>query len=352
MKTRLVLLALMVFSITTLGIKVYSHCHDDGLWEDGMLDLIGWRRWETPQNPELVYYNIGLYDIEGLPSLANGDVSYGASQWTFIDHMGDRVKIEFRQGIRMARDIPALDGINYIDWGLIGYDPAELIQPAFTYNWPNPNNGYETIECDTVFNYYLSWVSHNSNSSAGHCIRNVATHEFGHWIYLKDVDYWQTPAYSEYTMCNTPQLNPHGTHKRESLECEDKWGAWYTYNQWRPGTAPQVMPLPSIETVSLDADITENRIFQAYPSPANPETWLPYELKSDTNLTLEISDSRGLLIRKIKLGNKPMGRYIEKDKAAYWDGKNENGETVASGIYYYSLMSRDFFMTGKVSIVK
>jgi hypothetical protein len=145
------------------GIKVHSHCHNDGVAEDGMAWLIGWRRWETPQNPELVYYNIGLNDIHGLPSLANGDVSYAASQWTLIRFNNSTVKIEFRQGVRMNRDIPALDGINFIDWGHIGYDPIDLIQPAYTYVWANPNDEYEIIECDTIFNYYLSWVELTPN---------------------------------------------------------------------------------------------------------------------------------------------------------------------------------------------
>jgi len=50
-------------------------------------------------------------------------------------------------------------------------------------------------------------------------------------------------------------------------------------------------------------------------------------------------------------GNKS-GMYTGRDKAAYWDGKNEAGEWVSSGVYFYSIKARDFTNTRKLVIVR
>jgi len=44
--------------------------------------------------------------------------------------------------------------------------------------------------------------------------------------------------------------------------------------------------------------------------------------------------------------------YTGRDKAAYWDGKNEAGEWVSSGVYFYSIKARDFTNTRKLVIVR
>ncbi len=82
---------------------------------------------------------------------------------------------------------------------------------------------------------------------------------------------------------------------------------------------------------------SEFRLLQNFPNPFNPETWLPYELASDANVTIQIYDSGGGLVRELNLGMQEAGSYIAKDKAAYWDGRNEIGETVASDVYFYAM---------------
>jgi len=81
----------------------------------------------------------------------------------------------------------------------------------------------------------------------------------------------------------------------------------------------------------------EFHLLQNYPNPFNPETWIPFKLAQDTSITISIYDTKGQLIRTISLGNKNAGIYTTKDKAAYWDGKDNLGEQVSSGVYYYTL---------------
>jgi len=89
-----------------------------------------------------------------------------------------------------------------------------------------------------------------------------------------------------------------------------------------------------------------------YPNPFNPETWIPYHLADNSPVTISIYNSKGQLIRTIGLGNKPAGVYIAKDKAAYWDGRDNAGETVSSDLYFYTLEAGKFRSTRKMVIVK
>ena len=61
---------------------------------------------------------------------------------------------------------------------------------------------------------------------------------------------------------------------------------------------------------------------------------------------------RGVVVRELKLGHKAAGVYTSRSRAAYWDGKNEFGEKVASGLYFYTLKAGDFSATRKMLIWK
>jgi parallel beta-helix repeat protein len=90
----------------------------------------------------------------------------------------------------------------------------------------------------------------------------------------------------------------------------------------------------------------------AYPMPANPDIWIPYQLGTDSNVVIRIHDLSGHLVRTFDLGHQPAGHYTSKDRAAYWDGKNEIGEEVASGIYFYSISADQFSATKKMVIAR
>ena len=93
-------------------------------------------------------------------------------------------------------------------------------------------------------------------------------------------------------------------------------------------------------------------LFFNYPNPFNPETWLPYQLAKPAEVTVTIYSADGRLIRMLALGHQSAGIYQSKSRAAYWDGKNELGEPVASGIYFYTLKAGDFTATRKMLIRK
>ena len=89
-----------------------------------------------------------------------------------------------------------------------------------------------------------------------------------------------------------------------------------------------------------------------YPNPFNPETWIPYQLSKDAHVTVRIYSVDGSLVRTIAIGNQAAGIYQTRSRAAYWDGKNDFGEHVASGVYFYTLTAGDFSATRKMLIRK
>ena len=96
----------------------------------------------------------------------------------------------------------------------------------------------------------------------------------------------------------------------------------------------------------------ETRLLANYPNPFNPETWIPYQLAKSAAVTLTIYDTRGVIVRKLSLGHQTAGYYNTRNNAAHWDGKNALGESVASGIYFYTLTAGDFTATRKMLIKK
>ena len=94
------------------------------------------------------------------------------------------------------------------------------------------------------------------------------------------------------------------------------------------------------------------QLLQNFPNPFNPETWIPYQLETSADVTLQIYDASGGIVRTLDLGFKGQGFYMTRSTAAYWDGRNNIGEQVASGVYFYSLNTPDFSGTRKMLILK
>ena len=107
-----------------------------------------------------------------------------------------------------------------------------------------------------------------------------------------------------------------------------------------------------LERLLLMLTPKETALLTNYPNPFNPETWIPYQLAKPTEVTLHIYAVDGTLVRTLSLGHKPVGIYQSRSRAAYWDGKNEVGEPVSSGIYFYTLTAGDFTATRKMLIRK
>ena len=96
----------------------------------------------------------------------------------------------------------------------------------------------------------------------------------------------------------------------------------------------------------------ETTLLPNYPNPFNPETWIPYRLAEDAFVTLTIYDQNGQVVRTLDVGHRIAAFYETRSKAIYWDGRNEFGEQVASGVYFYHLSAGDYSATRKMLILK
>ena len=107
-----------------------------------------------------------------------------------------------------------------------------------------------------------------------------------------------------------------------------------------------------LEQLLVSLTPKETGLLANYPNPFNPETWIPYRLAEDANVTLTIYDGSGQVVRTLDVGHRIASAYENRSKAIHWDGKNNVGEQVASGIYFYTLTAGDYSATRRMVILK
>ena len=107
-----------------------------------------------------------------------------------------------------------------------------------------------------------------------------------------------------------------------------------------------------LEQLLISLTPRETELLANYPNPFNPETWIPYRLAEDAFVTLTIYDSNGQVVRTLDVGHRIASTYESQSKAVYWDGRNDLGEQVASGIYFYHLSAGEYSATRRMVILK
>ena len=108
-----------------------------------------------------------------------------------------------------------------------------------------------------------------------------------------------------------------------------------------------------IESLLMPADGPMlTKLLPNYPNPFNPETWIPYQLSKDEEISIRIYNTAGEVIRTVFSGYRESGYYLTRDRAAHWNGRNDVGETVANGVYIYELTTPSFKKTRRMVILK
>ena len=111
---------------------------------------------------------------------------------------------------------------------------------------------------------------------------------------------------------------------------------------------PAVGDAPSnIQQIPLETVLLSN-----YPNPFNPETWIPYQLSRASDVKITIYNTRGVVVRELVLGHQKVGYYMTRNRAAHWDGKNNIGERVATGVYFCTFKAGNFTASRKMLIRK
>ncbi len=118
------------------------------------------------------------------------------------------------------------------------------------------------------------------------------------------------------------------------------------------GSAKYLRAIALLESILGASRPKETTLLANYPNPFNPETWIPYHLANASKVHITIYDVGGTVIRQLDLGHQSEGYYINQSRAAYWDGRNNAGERVASGIYFYQFEADNVSLLRKMIILK
>ncbi len=124
---------------------------------------------------------------------------------------------------------------------------------------------------------------------------------------------------------------------------------------WRAESDGSTLYLRSIallESVLATRRPDKTHLLPNYPNPFNPETWIPYHLANPSQVQITIYDTRGTVVRHLDLGHQQAGYYTSRSRAVYWDGCNDIGEKVSSGIYFYQLQTDRTSLLRKMLILK
>ena len=139
---------------------------------------------------------------------------------------------------------------------------------------------------------------------------------------------------------------------RLTIEVRDTTGALIRTLQHEISVADVHRAFTELRLTPADLIPKRTVLLANYPNPFNPETWLPYQLANDAEVTIRIYSAAGQLVRHMDLSFQQAGYYIGKSRAAYWDGRNDFGERLASGIYFYQLNTAESSTTRKMVIRK
>ncbi|MDE0301479.1 MAG: T9SS type A sorting domain-containing protein [Candidatus Poribacteria bacterium] len=117
------------------------------------------------------------------------------------------------------------------------------------------------------------------------------------------------------------------------------------------GTPPFGVDPIELKVTTLGS-VKRTALFQNYPNPFNPETWVPYRLAVDAPVDLRIYNVQGKLVRELNFGIQEAGSYRTQESAAYWDGRDQFGEVVSSGMYFYTIQAGAFQATRRMLVLK
>jgi hypothetical protein len=120
---------------------------------------------------------------------------------------------------------------------------------------------------------------------------------------------------------------------------------------WRPCECGWIEDSISTSSTSLDQKILTIPVYyileQNFPNPFNSQTTISYKLKRSTQIELKVFNQLGQLIKVLSHGFQTSGLY-----SVMWDGKNETGNDVGSGIYYYRLKTDDYVLVKRMTLNK
>ncbi len=128
-----------------------------------------------------------------------------------------------------------------------------------------------------------------------------------------------------------------GTQKQVRIECDGAKATWHHDDD-------DATPAKSAD----EGDLPEEFVLdQNYPNPFNPTTTVRFSLPRTEHVTLDIYNVQGQIVRTLVNETRSAGEHKVE-----WDATSDNGERVASGIYFYRLTAGDYTVSRKMTLLK
>ncbi len=348
-------------TVLIVSSDVSDHEHNTDLRENQFYDL-RWRTdlpfslWDTMLSVEA--FSIKLMDGDGNLVDEAGNFDGNIQLWKFnLGHRG-KTKDEFRSSvIRRYRDGIALDGTLKDSW--IPAVFANLTEDQLTYvgaetDISTPGIGIvinDISQRNTAYDVNKDGVVDVSDlvivaGRVGQSGPNIADVNGDGVVNIQDL-ILVAGAISEAQAA--PSLYPASLAMFTAADIR----GWLTEAHGLDFRDPKLQSgIHFLEQLLLVLVPKETELLPNYPNPFNPETWIPYRLAEDAFVAVTIYDQRGRVVRRLNVGYRIVAAYESRSKAIYWDGRNEVGDKVASGIYFYTLTAGDYSATRKMLIVK
>ena len=156
---------------------------------------------------------------------------------------------------------------------------------------------------------------------------------------------------SHFGESSTPAAPPtHANINAEHFDLVEQWVA--EAHLANDGSLAFQQGIAALERLMNTALPMETVLLSNYPNPFNPETWIPYDLAEGSDVEIHIYNVKGESVCRLSLGFQGAGTYRSRSRAAYWDGRNAVGESVASGVYFYTLHAGQMKATRQMVILK
>ncbi|MDY6915024.1 MAG: T9SS type A sorting domain-containing protein [Candidatus Cloacimonadota bacterium] len=132
---------------------------------------------------------------------------------------------------------------------------------------------------------------------------------------------------------------------------DNSWGSYIQANGLNNGG---IIKYASLKIVFPEDGSTQpsvvpvaGRLSQNYPNPFNPETTINYEMTQPGNVTIEIYNIKGQKIKTLVNSTKDAGEH-----SVVWNGRDESGNSVSSGVYFYKMQAGKYTSTKKMILMK
>jgi hypothetical protein len=114
-------------------------------------------------------------------------------------------------------------------------------------------------------------------------------------------------------------------------------------SQWIWGAELQPSSIPNDGIATPE----KFRLYTNFPNPFNPTTTISFEIPETVEVSLKIYDITGKLVKTLMNDEIEAGYH-----SVVWDGTDENGQAMASGLYFYHIESEKFNHTKQCLLLK